>query len=138
MQLRSGAGGQLLMLASHGRPKGGLRAPFGFSIFLLLVLPSKLGYLDLAGLTAGQPPFPERSQRAALVSPFGTIHGQRISFPQPVGATIPVSLGYTLAGFDPNGEFTGAIPGHARDERVAHWTSSRRGWQLAEQRGILH
>src|SRR5271165_4674072 len=119
MPLRFGAGGQLLMLALHGRPKGGLRAPFGFSIFLLLVLPSKLGYQDSAGLIAGQPARPERSQKAALVSPFGTIHEQRLSVPQPVGATIPLSSGYTLVGFDPNGgESTGAILGHARGERA--------------------
>jgi spore germination cell wall hydrolase CwlJ-like protein len=107
------------MLASHGRPKGGLRAPFGFSICLLLVLPSKLGYQDLAGLVAVQAPRPERSQKAALVSPFGTIHEQKFSVPQPVGATIPLSSGYTLVGFDPNGgESTGAILGHARGERA--------------------
>src|SRR5271165_4204869 len=119
MRLRFGAGGQLLMLALHGRPKGGLRAPFGFSIFLLLVLPSKLGYQDSAGLIAGQPARPERSQKAALVSPFGTIHEQRFSFPQPVGSTIPLSSGYPLVGFDPNGgEATGAILGHPRGERA--------------------
>ena len=117
MQLRFGAGGQLLMLASHGGPKGGLRAPFGFSIFLLLVLPSKLGYQDLAGQAAVPSPLSPQSQRAALAT-FGAIHEQRISFPQPVGATVPLSLGYTLAGFDPNGgELTDAISGRARWER---------------------
>jgi spore germination cell wall hydrolase CwlJ-like protein len=117
MQLRFGAGGQLLMLASHGGPKGGLRAPFGFSIFLLLVLPSKLGYQDLAGQAAVPTALSQQSQRAALVT-FGAVHEQRISFPQPVGSTVPLSLGYTLAGFDPNGgELTDAIPGPARGER---------------------
>ena len=118
MQLRFGAGGQLLMLGSHGGPKGGLRAPFGFSIFLLLVLPSKLGYQDLAGQAAIPSPLTQQSQRAALARPFGTNHEQRISFPQPVGAAVPLSLGYTLAGFDPNGgELTDAIPGRASGER---------------------
>jgi spore germination cell wall hydrolase CwlJ-like protein len=98
------------MLASHGRPKGGLRPPFGFGVLILLLLPSELGYQDLAGLVARQPPVTERSQKAAFVSPFGTIHEQRFSLPQPVGASIPPSLGYTLAGFDPNdSDLTGSI-----------------------------
>jgi spore germination cell wall hydrolase CwlJ-like protein len=98
------------MLASHGRPKGGLRPPFGFGVLILLLLPSELGYQDLAGLIARQPLVTERSQKAALVSPFGTIHEQRFSLPQPVGASIPPSLGYTLVGLDPNAtDLTGSI-----------------------------
>jgi spore germination cell wall hydrolase CwlJ-like protein len=105
------------MLASHGRPKGGLRAPFGFGVLTLLLLPSELGYQDLAGLIARQSPATERAQKAAFASPFGTIHEQKFSLPQPVGASIPSSFGYTLVGFDPGStDFTGAIPGRARGE----------------------
>jgi spore germination cell wall hydrolase CwlJ-like protein len=68
----------------------------------LLLLPSKLGHQDLAGRIARQP-VSERSQKAALVSPFGTIHEQRFSLPQPVGASIRPTLGFTLVGLDPNG-----------------------------------
>jgi spore germination cell wall hydrolase CwlJ-like protein len=90
------------MLASHGRPKGSLKAPFGFGVLILLMLASEIGHQDLAGLIARQPAG-ERSQSALFASPFGTIHEQKFSLPQPVGASIPASLGYTLVGFDPNG-----------------------------------
>ena len=89
------------MLASHGRPKGGLKAPFGFGVLIVLMLPGGIGSQDLAGLLARQ--FPgERSQRSLVASPFDTIHEQRLSSAQPIGAAIPASLGYTLVGFDPN------------------------------------
>jgi spore germination cell wall hydrolase CwlJ-like protein len=108
------------MLASRGRPKGALRAPFGFGVLILLLLPSELGYQDLAGLIARQSQISERSQKAAfVVSAFGTIHEQRFSLPQPVGASIPPSLGFTLAGFDPNAsDLTGSILERALGENA--------------------
>jgi spore germination cell wall hydrolase CwlJ-like protein len=90
------------MLASLGRPKGSLRAPFGFGVLILLLLSSQIGHQDLGGLIARQP-VGERSQKALVASPFGTIHEQKFSLPQPVGASIPAPLGYTLVGLDPNG-----------------------------------
>src|SRR5262249_3920808 len=59
---------------------------------------------------AGQPQSVERTHKGALASTFGTIHEARLSLPQPVGAFIPPTLGYTLATLDPgNVEITGAI-----------------------------
>jgi spore germination cell wall hydrolase CwlJ-like protein len=94
-----------------------LRAPFGFGVLTLLLLPSQLGYQDLAGLIARQP-VTERAQKAALGSPFGTIHEQKLSLPQPVGASMPPpTSGYTLAAFDPNGaDFSSAILDRALGE----------------------
>jgi hypothetical protein len=89
------------MLASHGRPKGGLTAPFGFGVLLLLMLPSGIGSQDLVELLARQSPV-ERSQRSLVASPFATIHEQRFSIAQSIGAARPSSSGYTLVGFDPN------------------------------------
>src|SRR3989440_6206631 len=98
---RFGAGGQLLMLALHGRPKGGLRAPFCFGVLTLALLPSELGYQDLTAALGRQAQLTERSQKAAFVSAFGTIHEQRFTVPDQVGASIPAPLGFTLAGYDP-------------------------------------
>jgi spore germination cell wall hydrolase CwlJ-like protein len=106
------------MLASHARPKGCFRAPFGFGILILLLLPSKIGYQDLAGLIARKP-VGERSQKALFASPFGTIHEQNLSLPQPVGASIPASLGYTLVGLDPDGpDVAGSIFERVRGENA--------------------
>jgi spore germination cell wall hydrolase CwlJ-like protein len=101
------------MLASHGRAKGGLRVPFGFTIVLLLVLPSRIGSHHVSDLIARQP-IAERPQKAALVSAFGAVHEQRFSAAGPMGASMPLSSGYTLAAFDPKGsELGAAILGHA-------------------------
>src|SRR5713101_3456991 len=137
-----GLGGQLLMLASHGRPKGGLRAPFGFGVLTLLLLPSELGYQDLTGLIARQPQVSERSQKASFVSAFGTIHEQRFSLPEPVGASIPPSLGFTLVGFNPHGSvLTGSLVERALEENAGrgHGGSmvdrSRKGDFAASRKG---
>src|SRR5882724_716356 len=103
------------MAASRNRPEGGLKAPFGLGVLMLLLLPGEVGYQDLAALIARQPPLmertqPERTQKAAFASPFGTIHAAKLDMPRPVGATIPQSFGYALAGLDPNSaDVTGSI-----------------------------
>jgi hypothetical protein len=103
------------MVASRNRSEGGLKAPFGLGVLMLLLLPGEVGYQDLAALIARQPPLvertqSERTQKAAFASSFGTIHAAKLDMPRPVGATIPQSYGYALAGLDPNSaDVTGSI-----------------------------
>src|SRR5262245_10188671 len=96
------------MVASRNRSEGGLKAPFGLGVLMLLLLPGEVGYQDLAALISRQPPLmeraqPERTQRATFASPFGTIHAAKLDLPRPVGATIPQSYGYALAALDTKG-----------------------------------
>src|SRR5713101_5145062 len=85
-----------MMGASRDGPEGGVGARFGLGVLMLLLLPSEVGYQDLAALIARAPPVVERSQKGALA--------------WPVGAAIPPSLGYTLVGLDPNSaDITGSI-----------------------------
>src|SRR5437660_8488543 len=98
------------MVPSANRPEGGLRAPLAVGILMLLLLPSEVGYQDLAGLIAHQPPLVDRTQKAAFASPFGTIHEAKFSMPRPLGASIEPPAEYTLATFDfRNAESTGSI-----------------------------
>jgi len=98
------------MVASRNGPEGGLRAPLGLGLLMLLLLPSEVAHQDLASLLARQEPIAERLQKASLVSPFGTIHEAMYTMPRPLGATIPSSYGYALAGLDPNNaDITGSI-----------------------------
>src|SRR5947209_11066650 len=98
------------MVPSANGPEGGLRAPFGLGVLMLLLLPSEVGYQDLAALIARQPPVVDRSQKASFASPFGTIHEAKFIMPRPVGASISPSLEYTLVGLDPNNaDLTGSI-----------------------------
>jgi hypothetical protein len=98
------------MVASRDGPEGGVGVRFGLGVLMLLLLPSEVGYQDLAALIARAPLVVERSQKGALASPFGTIHEPNFSIPRPVGAAIPPSLGFTLVGLDPNSaDITGSI-----------------------------
>jgi spore germination cell wall hydrolase CwlJ-like protein len=94
------------MVASAKRPGGSLRAPFALGILMLLLLPSEVGYQDLAALIAHQP-LVDRTLKAAFGSPrptfaslFGTIHDTKFSVPRPLGAMIEPPAEYALASFD--------------------------------------
>ncbi|MGZ5882684.1 MAG: cell wall hydrolase [Xanthobacteraceae bacterium] len=87
------------MVASRNRPEGGLRTSLGLGVMMLLALPSEVGYQDLATLLTRQPVV-NRAQKTAFASTFGTIHEAPYNLPEPVGASIPVPPGYTLAGLD--------------------------------------
>src|SRR5215467_1567315 len=102
------------MAASRNRPEAGLRAPFGLGVLILLLLTSEVGYQDLATLLARQPSMIDRTQKAAFASPFGTIHEARFNFPQPVGASIPPTLDFTLAAHKQS-DITGSIRAMAKD-----------------------
>ena len=98
------------MVAPVDRPRGVLAGTFGVGILTFLLLPSEVGYQDLAALIARDVATVERPQKSSLASPFGTIHAANLSLPQPMGSGIKPSLGYTLAALDPNSaELTGSI-----------------------------
>jgi Cell Wall Hydrolase len=95
------AGAGAWMVASRNRPEGGLQAPFGLGILMLLLLTSEVGDQDLAAVLSRQP-IVDRSQKTAFASPLGTVHEANFSEPQEP-ASIPLPLDYQLIGFDPNG-----------------------------------
>jgi spore germination cell wall hydrolase CwlJ-like protein len=84
-------------------------------VLIVLMLPSGLGRQDLAALIVRQPVPAERSQRANLASPFSTNPEQRVRIADATGASIPVSLGYTLVGLDPRSN----DPSGSIQERIA-------------------
>jgi Cell Wall Hydrolase len=95
------AGAGAWMVASRNRPEGGLQAPFGLGILMLLLLTSEVGDQDFAAVLSRQP-IVDRSQKTAFASPLGTVHEAKFSEPQEP-ASIPLPLDYQLIGFDPNG-----------------------------------
>lgn len=72
-------------------PKGAI-ALFGLASVGLLLMPTRVGYQDIASLLAQQPSVSARWQQHVLSRPFGTIHAAAFNFPQPLGALIPESL----------------------------------------------
>ncbi len=102
-------------------PKGGARRRFGLIAFALAMMPTGIGYQDLAALIARQPAVTERWRANAFASPFGTIHAATFSFPQPLGTLIPSVPGYSFASLDPRGLDLDALvePGPHRGGRAA-------------------
>lgn len=98
------------MSVSRRRPKRGRRRRFGLSIFLIAMMPTTIGYQDLAALIARQPAVAERWRQHAYPATFSTFRVATFSFPRPVGTLIPSFPGYTFASLDPRSiDITGSI-----------------------------
>src|SRR5687768_6135947 len=91
-------------------PKGARWASFGFALTVFGLLPSEIGYQDIAALLARQPCVTQRWQKHALTSPWGTIPAATFSLPRPIGSSIPRAVGVHLAGLrGDGGDVTGSI-----------------------------
>src|ERR1700683_4976586 len=90
------------MTASRVRMMGASSAPFWFSAFFVALMPTSIGYQDLAALFAQQPGFAQRMREHLIASPFGTIERATFSYGRPVGTAMPEPLGYQTVNFDPN------------------------------------
>src|SRR5579862_641110 len=87
------------MTASRVRMMGATSAPFWFSAFFLALMPTSIGYQDLAALLAQQPGVSQRWRDHLIASPFGTIERATFSYGRPIGTFVP--LGYQTVNFDP-------------------------------------
>jgi hypothetical protein len=79
---------------------GASSAPFWFSAFFLALMPTSIGYQDLAALLAQQPGVSQRWRDHLIASPFGTIERATFSYGRPIGTSVP--LGYQTVNFDPS------------------------------------
>ena len=77
------------MSALQNEPKGARWASFGFALTVFGLLPSEIGYQDIAALIARQPGVTQRWQKHALGSPFGPVHAATFSFPRPTRLVDP-------------------------------------------------
>jgi len=73
---------------------------FWFSAFCSALLPTSVGYQDLAALLARQSHITERQHEHLIASPFGTIEPATFSYTRPIGTAMPAPL-YQLVNFDP-------------------------------------
>jgi hypothetical protein len=92
------------MAASSSVPKrSGPSVPFLFlaSAVCAALMPTSIGYQDLAALLARQPGVSERWRDHLIASPFGTIHAATFSFSLPLGTAMPRPLGSQPVNFDP-------------------------------------
>ncbi len=76
-------------------------ARFWFSAFCIALMPTSIGYQDLAALIAHQPGMPASWREHLIASPFGTIEAATFSYSRPIGTAMPEPLGFQTVNFDP-------------------------------------
>ena len=97
------------MLVVRNRPKGVRSASFGLGLCVFALIPTEVGYQDIASLLARQPGVAERWQKRVF-SAASTIQVATYSFGRPIGTSTPHSLNYRLASLDNQGiGITGSV-----------------------------
>jgi hypothetical protein len=90
-------------MASRTLTLGGCgSARFWFSAFFIALMPTSIGYQDIAALLMHRPVVPMASHRHLIASPFGTIEPATYHYGiQPIGTAIPQPPAIQLVNFDP-------------------------------------
>jgi spore germination cell wall hydrolase CwlJ-like protein len=97
------------MSVMRNRPKGARFAPFGLGLCIFALIPSELGYQDIASLLARQPGVAERWQKR-VSSAASNIQLATYSFGRPIGTSSPQTVSYRLARLDNQGiDITGSV-----------------------------
>ncbi|MGH6671386.1 MAG: cell wall hydrolase [Xanthobacteraceae bacterium] len=75
---------------------------FWFSAFFIALMPTSIGYQDIAALFAGQPAAPLTQHAHLIASPFGTIEPATYSYGiRPIGTAMPQLPAIVRVNFDP-------------------------------------
>ena len=97
------------MFVLRNLPKGARFAPFGLGLCVFALMPTEIGYQDIASLLARQPGVAERWQKRVFSS-AGTIQVATFSFGRPIGTSSPQTATYRLASLDNQGiDITGSV-----------------------------
>ncbi len=93
----------------RNQPKGARFASFGLGLCIFALMPTEIGYQDIASLLARQPGVAERWQKRVF-SAAGSIHIATFSFGRPIGTSSPQTATYRLASLDNQGiDITGSV-----------------------------
>src|SRR5437764_15246893 len=96
------------MFVLRHQPKGARIASFGLGLCVFALMPTEIGYQDIASLLARQPGVAERWQKRVF-SAAGSIQVATFSFGRPIGTASPQSPSYRPASLDNQGiHITGA------------------------------
>src|SRR5438128_5607364 len=97
------------MFVLRSQPKGARFASFGLGLCVFALMPTEIGYQDIASLLARQPGVAERWQKRVFSS-AGTIQVATFSFGRPIGTASPQTATYRLASLDNQGiDITGSV-----------------------------
>jgi hypothetical protein len=101
----------MLALALRRRPADAFSGLFWLSALCTVLMPTSIGYQDLAAFFARQPGVSQRWRDHLIASPFGTIHAATFSFSRPIGTAMPDPAGVQPVNFDPRAFDVKAWPG---------------------------
>ena len=97
------------MFVLRNHPKGARFASFGIGLCVFALMPTEIGYQDIASLLARQPGVAERWQKRVF-SAASSIQLATYSFGRPIGTSTPQSATYRLASLDNQGiDITGSV-----------------------------
>src|SRR4249919_32260 len=97
------------MFVLRNQPKGARFASFGLGLCVFALMPTEIGYQDIASLLARQPGVAERWQKR-MFSGAGSIQVATFSFGRPIGTASPQTATYRLASLDNQGiDITGSV-----------------------------
>jgi spore germination cell wall hydrolase CwlJ-like protein len=97
------------MLELRNRPKGARFAFFGLGLCVFALIPTEVGYQDIASLLARQPGVAERWQ-SRVFSAVSSIQLATYSFARPIGTSSPQSASLQLASLTDRGiDVTGTV-----------------------------
>ena len=97
------------MSVLRNQPKGARIASFGLGLCVFALMPTEIGYQDIASLLARQPGVAERWQKRVFSS-AGNIQVATFSFGRPIGTSSPQTATYRLASLDNQGiDITGSV-----------------------------
>jgi hypothetical protein len=97
------------MFVLRNQPKGVRFASFGLGLCVFALMPTEIGYQDIASLLARQPGVAERWQ-SRVFSGVGSIHVATFSFGRPIGTSSPQTAAVRLASLDSRGiDITGSV-----------------------------
>src|SRR4030088_92669 len=97
------------MLVVRHRPKGARFASFGIGLCVFALMPTEIGYQDIASLLDREPGVAERWQKRVF-SGVGTIQVATFSFGRPIGTSSPPPATYQLASLNSQGiDITGSV-----------------------------
>src|SRR6266852_1572811 len=97
------------MSVMRNRPKGARGVSFGLGLCVFALIPTEIGYQDIASLLARQPGVAERWQKRVF-SAASTIQVATYSFGRPIGTSTPQTVTYRLASLDNQGiGITGSV-----------------------------
>src|SRR3982074_3416558 len=98
------------MSVLRNQPKGVRGASFGLGLCVFALIPTEVGYQDIASLLARQPGVAERWQKRVFASAVSSIQVATFSFGRPIGTSSRASATFQLASLDNQGiDITGSV-----------------------------